>query len=278
MKAIRVENAATSARLGWRIDAKSDVADIEIYDQIGQDFFGDGLDAADFVRDIRALNVGQINLHVNSPGGLVDDSKAIYHALQSHAATVHAYIEGVAASAASFIIMAADEISIAPHARIQIHDAHAGIAVMTTANAADVDLLIAELRNVRNVLDEESTDISQIYEARSGVAASDWRKRMQANGSLGTSYRGSEAVEAGLADSVYEPSEKKVNRPARNGPPVRVAAQATPSPPSPEPEDDIDLALIPPLANGYKPPLPADFTRLVAANLPASKKEPRNGN
>ena len=213
MEPLRIGNADTSARLGWQVTARGDVAEVELYDAIGTDFFGEGVNAADFIRDLRGLgNVRHINLHVNSPGGIVDDAKAIFHALQSHPATVNAYVEGVAASAASFIITAADTISIAPHARIQIHDAHAAIGVMSIMNSGDLDGLMSELRSMRNALDEESEDIAAIYAERAGGEQKEWRKRMQANGSMGTSYRGQEAVDAGLADEVTESTARNMSR------------------------------------------------------------------
>jgi ATP-dependent protease ClpP protease subunit len=122
----------------------------------------------------------------------VDAALAMYAAIRQHPATVHAYIESQAASAASFVAMAADKRIIAKNAKIVIHDAH-GFAL--GANAKD-------MRTLADMLDEESNNIAAIYAERAGGEPEDWRRAMQANDGIGTSYRGQEAVEAGLADEV----------------------------------------------------------------------------
>ncbi len=239
----------THARLGWRVqNLSADAADIDIFDVIGDPW--EGTTAKDFISQLRDINAPNINLHINSPGGYVTDGLAMYSAIQQHPANVTAYIEGQAASAASFIAMAADNIVIAKHAQVMIHDA-SGFAI---GNAADFRAMV-------DILEEESQNIANIYAERAGDTAADWRNRMQANNGIGSSYRGQEAVDVGLADEVMAMPKKA---PMQNAQPMRVIAQA-------DPIEDIPLDLIPPLANGYKPPLP-DFTRLVAANLPASTK------
>jgi len=250
----RVTNASQSARLGWRVsNAAPKHAEIDIFDVIGDPW--DGTTAKDFVQELRALDAETITLNINSPGGFVDDALAMYDAILRHPAEVTAHIV-VAASAASFVAMAADTRRITKNGKVFIHDAQ-GFGL---GNAAD-------FRAMADLLDEESENIASIYAEHAGGTATEWRDRMRANDGIGSSYRGQEAVDIGLADEIAE-------APTRNAaPPVRVAAQA---PAEPEPVD-LPLELIPPAANGYKPPLPTDFTRLVAANLPASK-EASNGN
>lgn len=240
------------AQLGFRVvNVSNDVADIDIFDVIGDPW--EGTTAKDFIAQLRDITAPNINLHINSPGGYVNDARAMYSAIQQHPAHVTALIGSQAASAASFVAMAADKIVIAKHASMMIHDAH-GFGV---GNAAD-------FRTLADILEEESQDIAGHYADRTGDTADDWRKRMQANNGIGSTYRGQEAVDVGLADEVMATPKKS----ARNLDPMRAIAQAEPEEPD---DEEIPLDLIPPLANGYKPPLP-DFTRLVAANLPTSNK------
>lgn len=239
------------AQLGFCVvNVTPDVADLDIFDVIGDPW--EGTTAKDFIAQLRDITAPNINLHINSPGGYVTDGLAMYSAIQQHPAYVTALVEGQAASAASFVAMAAEKIVIAKHSSMMIHDA-SGFGI---GNASDFRALV-------DILEEESHNISQIYAERAGDTAEDWRKRMQANSGIGTTYRGQEAVDIGLADEVMTMPKKT----ARNLEPMRAVAQA-----DPDPTVEIDLDLIPPLANGYVPPLPADFTRLVAANLPASTK------
>ena len=63
-----------------------------------------------------------IDLRLNSPGGSVFDAVAIYNALSRHAGTITVWIDGIAASAASYIAMAGDEIVMPENAFLMIHD------------------------------------------------------------------------------------------------------------------------------------------------------------
>lgn len=229
-------NASTSARLGFRVQnaAAPREADIDIFDIIGDPW--EGTTAKDFVQELRALDVDRINLHINSPGGYVNDGLAMYNAIQQHPAEVIAFIESQAASAASFVAMAADKVVIAKNAKMFIHDAH-GFAI---GNASD-------FRALADMLDEESQNIATIYDAKAGGGAKQWRDAMQANGGIGTTYRGQAAVDAGLADEV-------IAAPARNLEVLQPVAQAP---------AELDLSGLPPLADhvGYQKPVP-DLTGL----------------
>lgn len=180
--------AEASARPWWRVsNADGDRAKVYIYDYIDPW----GVNAADFAATLDAITAPNIDLHVNSGGGDVWDGYAIYAALQAHPAQVTAHIDGIAASAASFISMAAQEILIGKPARMMIHDASG----LVWGNAAD-------MRMMADLLDDISADVAQIYADRAGGKAVDWRTAMQANGGFGTWYSSAEAVESGLADRI----------------------------------------------------------------------------
>lgn len=208
-----------ASRLGWRIENLSrDEADLYIFDVIG-DPWGEGTTAAAFVKELAAVKASKINVYISSPGGYVSDALAIYQALRMHPANVTAYIVSVAASAASFVAMAANTVSIAKNAQMFIHDAHAGVF----GDAEDA-------RAAAVILDEESQNIASIYAEKAGGTTEDWRKAMQArNGKTrGTTYRGQEAVDAGLADEVTPvPVRAEVS--------TRIAALAQEMAPKPEP-------------------------------------------
>lgn len=202
------------AHLGFRVlNVNSDVADIDIFDVIGDPW--EGTTAKDFIAQLREVTAPNINLHINSPGGYVTDGLAMYSALQQHPATITAYVEGQAASAASFVAMAAEKIVIAKHASMMIHDA-SGFGI---GNASDFRALV-------DILEEQSQNIADIYAERTGDTAEDWRKRMQANNGIGSSYRGQEAVDIGLADEVMATPKKGL----RDLEPMRAIAQVDPEP------------------------------------------------
>lgn len=177
------------ARGDWyRIKNDADRAEVFIYDAIDEW----GVNANNFVRELRAITAKTIDLHINSPGGLIFDAVAIYSALKNHSATVDVYVDGIAASAASFVAMAGDQVVIEKPAKMMIHDA--GGLVIGQAE---------EMRAMADLLDELSDTIAEIYADRTGGTVDDWRSAMKKE----TWYSAAQAVEAGLADRVANDSK-----------------------------------------------------------------------
>ena len=161
------------------------VAEVYIYDEIGYW----GVTAQQFIKDLTALDATQINLHINSPGGDVFDGVAIYNALRMHSAKVTVYVDSLAASAASFIAQAGDEVVILRNGTMMIHDASA----IAWGNEE-------EMRNTADLLGRVSDNIADIYSQRAGGSLEEWRAIMKAE----MWYNADEAVEAGLADRVLD--------------------------------------------------------------------------
>ena len=105
--------------------------DAYIYDEIGLY----GITASAFVGAITTVKTPSINLYINSPGGSVDDGITIYNALQRHPATVHATVDGLAASIASVILQAADTRTMGVGATVMVHEPH-GLCVGDSADMA----------------------------------------------------------------------------------------------------------------------------------------------
>lgn len=166
--------------------AAPSTAEVMIYDEIG--FWG--TTAQDFAKALADLDVSTINLHINSPGGEVYDGIAILNALRNHDAEVNVSIDGIAASAASFIAMAGDTITMARNSELMIHDA-SGLVIGGPDDMAEFAAR----------LDQMSNNIASIYAERAGGTVEDWRKAMKNE----TWYSAQEAVDAGLADKVAEP-------------------------------------------------------------------------
>lgn len=182
-----------AGRRDWyRIENLVDRAEVWLYDEIGYL----GVTAADFVRELNTLAVQRIDLHINSPGGEVFDGIAIYQALKDHPAAVHVQVDGLAASAASFIAMAGDRVVMTRNATMMIHDGH-GLCV---GNAQD-------MRDLADLLDRTSDNIADIYAQKAGGEVADWRERMRAE----TWYTAEEAVKAKLADEIKGVSAEAQN-------------------------------------------------------------------
>lgn len=170
---------------GWyRIQNLSPTeAEVYIYDHIG-DF---GISADDFVKDFSDIRASKITVRINSPGGEVFDAFAIFNAIRRHKAQVTTVVDGVAASAASFVAMAGDRVVMSPHSQMLIHDAHG----LTIGNAAD-------MLEMATMLDKMSDNIASVYAAKSGDGVALWRDRMKAEMLISDV----EAVELGLADEI----------------------------------------------------------------------------
>jgi ATP-dependent Clp endopeptidase proteolytic subunit ClpP len=218
----------------YRIDnATADTATVHIYDEIG--FWG--ITAADFAGELAAVTAAQIDLHINSPGGEVFDGVAIFNSLQQHPASVTVYVDGLAASAASFIAQAGDRRVMARNATMMIHDG-AGLCI---GNAGD-------LRQLADLLDKISNNIADIYAQRAGGDVADWRAAMLAE----TWYTAAEAVAAGLADEVAQAPARTApdntwnlsifNYAGRDVAPPPATQPVPPLPPPPPPFDPAALA------------------------------------
>ena len=102
----------------YAIRARATGAEVAIYDEIG----AYGVSAKGFLEELGALPEGTpVDLRLNSPGGSVFDAVAIHNALKRHEGTVTVWIDGIAASAASYVAMAG-EIVMPENAFLMIHD------------------------------------------------------------------------------------------------------------------------------------------------------------
>jgi ATP-dependent Clp endopeptidase proteolytic subunit ClpP len=162
------------------------MAEILLYDEIGYW----GVTAQDFVTQLAQITAGTINVRINSPGGDVFDGLAIYQALKSHPATINTFVDGWAASAASFIALAGDTVTMGENAFMMIHKAW-GVGV---GNATD-------MRDLANTLDKIDGQLASIYAKKTGKSAAEMLALM-AGESDGTWFTAAEAKAIGLADAV----------------------------------------------------------------------------
>lgn len=148
-----------------------------------------GVSAREFVQALAELpdTTNEIRLHINSPGGEVYEAIAINNALKNHPARVVAVVDGLAASAASFIAAGADETVMGQNTELMIHDAW-GIAIGPAE----------DMRYMADRLDGLSNNIAGMYQRKAGGTVDDWRATMVAE----KWYSADEAVAAGLADRV----------------------------------------------------------------------------
>jgi ATP-dependent protease ClpP protease subunit len=187
-----------SIRKPWRIvNATSDEATVYIYDDIGQDMWGDGISSADFAQELDGITAPRINVRLNSQGGHVFEGVAMYEAIKRHPANTVGWVDGLAASAASFIAMACDTLVMAKAGRMMIHDAGVG-GIYISGNAREVREAVKEVEAFADLLDSLSDTIAQIYVDKAGGTVAEWRSEM----STDRWYTAEEAVAKGLADHI----------------------------------------------------------------------------
>lgn len=167
--------------------AATDDNSISVFDVIGQDYWGEGVTAKRIAGALRVMNGADVTVNINSPGGDMFEGLAIYNLLREYPGKVTVKVLGIAASAASVIAMAGDDIQIGRGAFLMIHNCW----VVAMGNRHDFAELSASLEPFDNAM-------ADIYAARSGLDMATVQKLMDAESYIG----GSDAVEKGLADSL----------------------------------------------------------------------------
>jgi ATP-dependent Clp endopeptidase proteolytic subunit ClpP len=185
-----------SLRPWYRITAKAEgEAEILIYDEIVapiiKAFFGVGQSAKDFAKELKDLGeITALTIRINSPGGDVFEGQAIYSLLKAHKAKKTVYVDGLAASIASVIAMAGDEIIIPENALMMVHNPWGCMC-----GTAD------EMRQAADAMDKFTESIVAVYVRRTGKDLETVQQLMDEE----TWMTGAEAVELGFADRMTEP-------------------------------------------------------------------------
>ena len=168
-------------------------------------------------RDFReALDgVGNVTVRINSPGGDVMAGAEIYSALREHTMNgkgrVRVVVTAIAASAASVIAMAGDEILMYPTSYMMIHNPWS----MAVGNAKT-------LRQVAKTLDEIAQGIINAYQHRTGKSRDELKRMLEAE----TYMSAGTCVEEGFADRIIGWPESMAEMAARPAAMVRMSGKA----------------------------------------------------
>lgn len=176
-----------------RAKAGDTSAEIVIYDQIGADWFGNGVTLKSFAEELKKLpdTVKNITVRINSPGGDVFDGIGIYNRLKQHKAKKTVYIDGMAASIASIIALAGDEVIMGEGAQFMIHKPW----TFTMGNSDDLDATSQRLLDIED-------QMLGIYMRRSDLSRDELKAMLKAE----TWMDADAAMEAGFADKTFEES------------------------------------------------------------------------
>lgn len=171
-------------------DNAEDVPTITILDQIGIDWWtGEGVTAKRVASSLRAIGGQDVRVDINSPGGDFFEGVAIYNQLRAHSHRVTVRVLGLAASAASVIAMAGDDILMGDGAFLMIHNAWA----VAVGNRHD-------MRGAADSLEPFDLAMAELYEARSGVSLDEIQRLMDEE----TWLRASDAIDRGFATGTID--------------------------------------------------------------------------
>ena len=171
---------------------ESQPVEILIYDQIGKDWRGGGISAREFVEGLKQIPTNRkILLAVNSPGGNVHDGLAIYNQLKLRRENITARIDGIAASTASWLVLAAKEVQMPKNALFMIREPM-GVAM---GNAG-------EIRKAADALDEQQSVIASIYRDQTSQPRALIDEKMREE----TWFNGEEAKDFGFVDTLLDES------------------------------------------------------------------------
>jgi len=161
---------------------------ISVYEPIGYDpWTGGGVTAKRISSALRSIGKGDVTVNINSPGGDMFEGLAIYNLLRDHPGAVTVKVIGLAASAASIIAMAGDEVQIARAGFFMVHNSW----IIAIGNRHD-------MRAAADFLEPFDRTMADIYAARTGADIKAMQKLMDAETFIG----GSDAVDQGFADNL----------------------------------------------------------------------------
>jgi len=172
--------------------AKDDENSISVFDVIGPDWYGEGVTAKRIAAALRSMGGADVTVNINSPGGDMFEGLAIYNLLREYEGRVTVKVLGIAASAASVIAMAGDEVQIGRGAFLMIHNCW----VYAMGNRHDLLQIATDMEPFDKAMND-------IYGARTGLDTETIDAMMDAETYIG----GSDAVEKGFADRLLAADE-----------------------------------------------------------------------
>lgn len=169
--------------------ASDEAGTISIYEQIGASWDGSGMTAARMGGILRSIGARDVTVNVNSPGGDFFEGVAIYNLLRQHKAKVTIQVMGLAASAASVIAMAGDEILMGDGSFLMIHNAWAvGVGNRHDFLAASEQLAPFDAA------------MAEVYAARSGISVEEAAAMMDKETWIGASQAIKDGFATGMID------------------------------------------------------------------------------
>jgi len=179
------------------INAKATEETVYLYEDIGGYW---GVEHQEWVKDFNAIDASTIHLRIDSGGGDVFAARAMKTAIMQHKAKVIAHIDGLAASAASFLAMGADEVEIVDGGFIMIHKALSFMDIFGYYNDEDLERLVTTISKEKELHGKINESIANDYAKKTEGTKDEYLALMAAE----TWFTADEALEQGLVDRVYD--------------------------------------------------------------------------
>nr|DAX29745.1 MAG TPA: Putative ATP dependent Clp protease [Caudoviricetes sp.] len=180
----------------WNIVKNDDKnAELMLYGDIAESFWGDTISAKEVTEYLANLDVENINVYINSNGGVVDTAIAINNALRRHKAKVTVNIDGIAASAATLITCAGDTVRMPKNALFMIHNP-------STIAMGDSE----EMRKQADVLEKYKNSITETYLQKVNIDKEKLSELMDNESWLSAE----EALKYGFIDEIIENADIQV--------------------------------------------------------------------
>ena len=207
---------ANNARADKAPAIRAEAGKVYVYDVIDRDW---GASAKALIEALAPLAGQPVALHINSPGGDVFEARAMVAAVRAHGAPVTTYIDGLAASAATYLALAGDTVHITDGGLFMVHNSW----TLAWGNKH-------EMRTTADLLDKIDGTIASDYARKTKASAEQIAAWMDAE----TWFTAAEAKAAGFVDQVDGAAEPDAA--AR----WNLSAYANAPKPAPKPEPKPD--------------------------------------
>lgn len=171
----------------WLLKNEADQAELQLYGVLGEEEWWDDVTSKRFAEDVKSLRGKPLTVRINSVGGNVFTGNAIYSLLKTHDKKVTVMIDGLAASAASVVAMAGEEVIMPANAMMMIHNPW----TIAMGEASDFRKLADDMDKIRD-------SILTTYENKTGMDREALIEMLDEE----TWLTASEAKELGFADTI----------------------------------------------------------------------------
>ena len=175
------------------LDLNAESAELYLNGAVGN-YFDDGFDEKDFRGALQLLGGRDVKITLRSDGGDVFSGLSIVNQIRSYEGNVTIVVDSLAASIASVIAVAADELYIYDGSMLMIHNPW-------TVAMGDA----SEFRGVADLLDKIAGEIANVYASKGNQSADGFLKLMEKD----TYLTAAQAQEMGLVDGIIYPKEKR---------------------------------------------------------------------